>query len=97
MLGLKLFRISYNIFNQLLRLSNELKTFCPENMSMVEMSLRWILDHKEVSTIIPGASSPLHVKGNAEASTVPHLSEKLMVDLEGFYNTKVQKHIRGVY
>lgn len=78
-------------------LSNELKTFCPENMSMVEMSLRWILDHKEVSTIIPGASSPLHVKGNAESSMVPHLSEKLMVDLEGFYNTKVQKHIRGVY
>ncbi|KKM21352.1 hypothetical protein LCGC14_1636290 [marine sediment metagenome] len=78
-------------------LADELKTFCPEHMSMVEMSLRWILDHKEVSTIIPGASSPIHIKGNAIASNLPHLSEKLMSDLEAFYDNKVHKHIRGVY
>ena len=78
-------------------LADELKTFCPEHMSMAEMSLRWILDHKEVSTIIPGASSPRHIKGNAKASNLPHLSEKLMMELESFYHKKVHKHIRGVY
>lgn len=79
------------------KLSDELKTFCPETMSMVEMTLRWILDHKEVSTIIPGASSPKHIKANAKASSLPRLSEKLMTDLEAFYHKKVHKHIRGSY
>ncbi|MGB3143662.1 MAG: aldo/keto reductase [Maribacter sp.] len=79
------------------KLSEELKTLCPEELSMVEMSLRWILDHKEVSTIIPGASSPKHISGNAKASYVPQLSDKLMDDLAEFYHDKVKKHIRGAY
>lgn len=79
------------------KLSDKLKSFCPENFSMVEMSLRWILDHKEVSTIIPGASSPIHIKDNANVSKLEHLPEKLMIDLEAFYDKKVHKHIRGEY
>lgn len=79
------------------KLSDKLKSFCPENFSMVEMSLRWILDHKEVSTIIPGASSPIHIKDNANVSKLKQLPEKLMNDLEDFYHKKVHKHIRGEY
>lgn len=79
------------------KLSDELKTFCPKDMSMVELALRWILDHKEVSTIIPGASSPTHIYNNARVSDLPQLSKKLMSDLEAFYQNKVHKHIRGVY
>lgn len=79
------------------KLANELKTYSPEELSMVEMSLRWILDHKEVSTIIPGASSPMHIKGNAKASDVDSLPAKLMNDLMRFYEEKVHNHIRGVY
>ena len=79
------------------KLSEELKTLCLEELSMVEMSLRWILDHKEVSTIIPGASSPKHISGNAKASDVSPLSDKLMDDLAEFYHDKVKKHIRGAY
>ncbi len=80
-----------------IKLSDELKVFCPENMSLIEMSLRWILDHKEISTIIPGASSPKHICGNAKASNLTPLSEKLMIDLEEFYNKNIHNHIRGVY
>ncbi|WP_396601789.1 aldo/keto reductase [Algibacter sp. R77976] len=78
-------------------LSNELKSFCPEGMSLTELSLRWILDHKEVTTIIPGASSTSHVFQNANSSSLPQLSAQLMQDLKQFYNDKVHKHIRGVY
>jgi aryl-alcohol dehydrogenase-like predicted oxidoreductase len=80
-----------------IELSNELKTFCPEKISMSNMALRWILDHEEVTTIIPGASSPNHIKNNAEASLLSPLSEQLMDELETFYKEKVHKHIRGVY
>jgi aryl-alcohol dehydrogenase-like predicted oxidoreductase len=80
-----------------IKLSEELKALCPENMSIKEMSLRWILDHKEISTIIPGASSPRHIYENSKASNLPPLSEKLMNDLEEFYYKNIHDHIRGVY
>ena len=79
------------------KLSNELKVFCPEHLSMVDMSLRWILDHKEVTTIIPGASAAKHVLANAKASDLPSLSDELMNDLEAFYNKSIHSQIRGVY
>lgn len=79
------------------QLSDELKAFCPENLSLAEMSLRWILDHKAVTTVIPGASSSKQVVQNSKASNLPSLSDQLMHRLEGFYNEKVHSNIRGVY
>lgn len=84
-------------FNVGVELSNELKGFCPETISMSNMALRWILDHEEVSTIIPGASSPNHIQNNSKASSLPPLPKELMDELENFYKKKVYKHIRGVY
>ncbi|MBM1107019.1 aldo/keto reductase [Aurantibacter crassamenti] len=84
-------------FDTGVQLSDELKELCPADMNLVELSLRWILDHKEVSSIIPGASSPTHVYANAATSNLTALPEKLMRDLEEFYTNKVHKHIRGVY
>lgn len=78
-------------------LAEELKTFCPDGMSLAELSLRWILDHKEVTTIIPGASSTKHVIQNAKTSSLTSLSEEVIQYLKRFYNEKVHEHIRGVY
>lgn len=84
-------------FEKGVELTNELKELCPENMTLAEMSLRWILDHDEVSAIIPGASSPKHIAQNAKVSELPALSSELMRSLEDFYNQKVHSHIRGKY
>ena len=46
----------------------------PENMSLVEFALRWILDHPGVSTVIPGASSVEQAIANAKISDLPELS-----------------------
>ncbi len=78
-------------------LANALKEMLPEGTSMVQMALRWILDHKAVSTIIPGASSPVQAKGNAIVSDIAPLPEKLHEQLIEFYQTEVQEHIRGKY
>ena len=78
-------------------LSDELKSLCPDQLTLVEMSLRWILDHKEVTTIIPGASKVKHVSDNARASRLPPLSEQLHRDLSTFYANKVDHMIRGPY
>ena len=78
-------------------LSNELKKICPPELSMVAFALRWILDHKEVTTIIPGASSANQIKQNALVSSVPFLSSALMSELNDFYHSNIQQHIRGAY
>ncbi|AVR44572.1 aldo/keto reductase [Christiangramia fulva] len=84
-------------FEKGVELANELKEICPSTMNPTEMSLRWILDHEEVSTIIPGASSTKHIAGNARVSSLPSLSEDLKDRISRFYNEKVHDHIRGVY
>lgn len=61
------------------------------------MSLRWILDHDAVSTIIPGASSPEHIIRNTEISTIDSLSGELMSTLSSFYESEVKSYIRGAY
>lgn len=84
-------------FEKGVELSNELKQFCPADLSMVEMSLRWLLDHDAVTTIIPGASSPQQVYSNAKASELGSLSEQLKSDLSAYYNNSIHNYIRGVY
>ncbi len=84
-------------FEKGVELANQLKEFCPDNMSLTEMSLRWILDHKEVSTIIPGASSTKHISENARVSELSPLPESLKKELANFYQDKVHQHIRGKY
>lgn len=69
----------------------------PNNLSMVQLALRWILDHTAVSTIIPGASSPKQVISNAEVSHLQPLSPEIHAALIELYKTDIQNHIRGGY
>ncbi|WP_031427494.1 aldo/keto reductase [Flavimarina sp. Hel_I_48] len=84
-------------FKKGVELTNELKEKCPEAMSLAEMSLRWILDHDAVTTIIPGASSAKHIKENARASELKPLPEALMKELSEFYSKNVKQYVRGKY
>lgn len=60
-------------------------------------SLRWILDHPAVSTIIPGASRPMQVRANAAISDLPPLGADIHRRLAAFYQSDVAQHIRGPY
>jgi aryl-alcohol dehydrogenase-like predicted oxidoreductase len=78
-------------------LTDELKRYVPDNMTMAQMALRWILDHDAVSTIIPGASSPEQAKANTVAADLPPLPENLHTTFARFYKEQVAPNIRGVY
>lgn len=84
-------------FEKGVELADALKKFVPQNMNMVQMALRWLLDQKAVSTIIPGASSPEQAKNNALATSLEPLSSELHAKLEEFYASDVKEHIRGAY
>lgn len=78
-------------------LADEIKQHVPAGMTMAQMSLRWILDHSAVSSIIPGASSVKQARENAAVSQLPPLPDKVHQALEEIYFMKVEKHIRGPY
>ncbi|CAB1065944.1 Putative oxidoreducatse SCO7286 [Olavius sp. associated proteobacterium Delta 1] len=84
-------------FENGIELVEMIKGALPEEMSMVQLALRWILDHDAVSVIIPGASSPQQAKENAAISGIPPLSENLHRVLSGIYRNSIHDQIRGPY
>jgi aryl-alcohol dehydrogenase-like predicted oxidoreductase len=84
-------------FDKGVEFTNKLKSMKPESMSMVDFTLRWILDHEAVTTIIPGASRPDQVVSNVKAASFDALNEQLHNELLDFYQTSVHQFVRGAY
>ena len=84
-------------FEKGVELSDELKQFVPEGMTMAQMSLRWILDFPAVTTVIPGASSVAQVESNASASDLSPLNRETHKVISEFYDVRVKDNIRGPY
>ncbi|WP_417584063.1 aldo/keto reductase [Pelagibacterium sp.] len=76
-------------------LADELRGYVPEGQRMSLFALRWILDHKAVSTIIAGVSRPDQIGVNAEAGDLPELPDSVHEKLKAFYDEKVRPTIRG--
>ncbi len=85
-------------FEKGLELVNTIKRdILPDNLTMVQLALRWILDHQAVSSIIPGASSPKQVVSNAEVSKLQALLPEVHAALIDLYKAQIHSHIRGGY
>lgn len=64
---------------------------------MATWAIRWILDHPEVTTVIPGASRPSQVMTNLAASELPPLPATTMRQLRSLYDEEIRPLIRGHY
>lgn len=84
-------------FEKGVELAESLRDELPEGTSMAQWALRWILDHPEVTTVIPGASSPAQAASNAAASGLEHLSPDQHAKLRSFHDDAVAPYIRGPY
>lgn len=67
----------------------ELKSIVPEGLSMVELALRWILDHPAVSTVIPGASRVEQVLSNIAAAARPPLDNDTHQRIAELYSRRI--------
>ena len=76
-----------------LDLVETIRPWVPEDMSMAQMAMRWILDHSAVSTVIAGASRPDQARENARASALPPLPGALHRELADFYRRSVAPQI----
>jgi aryl-alcohol dehydrogenase-like predicted oxidoreductase len=77
-------------------LAEEIKGLLPEG-NLATQSIRWILDHPAITTVIPGASKVSQVQSNVAASSLPPLSAETHKQLRQLYDDKIKPQIRGVY
>lgn len=84
-------------FNRGVELSNELNWISEGRGNMSRAALRWILDHEEVSCVIPGFRTVKQVQDNLKALEVPSFSEDDKQRLSDFYSKNVHDFIRGAY
>ena len=83
-------------FKEGVKLSREITGLLPDER-MAQWSLRWILDHPEVTTVIPGATRIDQVKSNVSSSDLPQLTKAIHTKLRSFYDEKIKPAIRGHY
>lgn len=76
------------------RFAATIRTMLPDDR-MAQWALRWILDHPQVTTVIPGASKVAQVDSNVAVSGMPHLSADIHYDLRNLYDAEIRNKIRG--
>jgi len=72
---------------------DDLEQYVPEGYTLAEATLRWILDHDSVSTVIPGTTSSEHVRGNAAVSEVEPLPHRVHGAFRDVYESTVAEHV----
>lgn len=83
-------------FNEGIRLTKEIQSLLPDNRT-AQWALRWILDHPQVTTVIPGASKINQVNSNVESSDLDSLSSSTHQALRKLYDDEIKNQIRGHY
>lgn len=68
---------------------DEIRSLVPQNATMAQFALRWILMNDGVTTVIPGAKNAAQAKANAEASELPPLTDSAMEVLRELYLQKI--------
>jgi aryl-alcohol dehydrogenase-like predicted oxidoreductase len=76
--------------------AEKIKAILPDDKT-AQWALRWILDHPEVTTVIPGASKPSQVESNVAASSLSRLSPETHQQLRKLYDEEIRPAIRGHY
>ncbi|MGI4021358.1 MAG: aldo/keto reductase [Janthinobacterium lividum] len=81
-------------FNQGIKLAKDIGNLLPDER-MAQWAIRWILDHPQVTTVIPGASKVSQVNSNVESSGLLPLSAEIHQQLRKLYDDEIYDSIRG--
>jgi aryl-alcohol dehydrogenase-like predicted oxidoreductase len=83
-------------FNKGVALADGLKAILPPG-DMAQQSIKWILQHPAITTVIPGASKVSQAESNVAASALEDFDSRVMQKLSAYYNENIRPEIRGVY
>jgi aryl-alcohol dehydrogenase-like predicted oxidoreductase len=69
----------------------ELKTLFEGTGSLAQLALKWVLMFDEVSTVIPGASSPEQLDSNLKVSAIQAFTQHQMNGVKNIYEKYIKK------
>lgn len=75
----------------------EIRALVPENATMAQTALRWILMFDAVTCVIPGAKNPSQAEDNANASQLPAFTRDQMQIVEDVYNKYVRHPVHYMW
>ena len=81
-------------FNQGLKVVEILKGLLPNNFSLTDLALKWILMHDEVTVAIPGAKNSSQVQTNVHASELEDISS-LMPKINLIYDEFIKPAVQN--
>ncbi|WP_071396412.1 aldo/keto reductase [Bacillus tuaregi] len=84
-------------FQKGVELADQLKWIGEGRPTMASAALRWILDQKEITAVIPGFKNLKQVEDNLVALNTKPFSDEEKQNIQRFYNEKVKDFIRGPY
>ena len=65
--------------------------------NLAQQSIKWILSHPAITTVIPGASRAQQVESNMAAAALPAYTEETMQALSTLYQRQIRPKIRGKF
>jgi len=67
------------------------------NRELADVALKYILEHDEVSCVIPGASRADQIERNVKSSDAPNLTQKEMDIIKGVYDKYIRKSVHHMW
>ncbi|WP_344615562.1 aldo/keto reductase [Dactylosporangium salmoneum] len=67
----------------------------PDDATMAQFALRWIIDHPAVSVVIPGARNGEQARGNAAAAELPSLTPEAHAAVREVYDGLLRESVHG--
>ncbi|PRD45031.1 aldo/keto reductase [Sphingobacterium haloxyli] len=83
-------------FEKGIELLEEIRSILPEG-NLAQQSIKWILQHPAITTVIPGASKVEQVQSNIAAAQQPDLDDDTLQKLKKRYTERIRPEIRGKY
>ncbi|MEL6941139.1 MAG: aldo/keto reductase [Bacteroidota bacterium] len=76
---------------------DKLKSIFPNQENLAPTALKWILQHQEVSCIIPGASKLEHLISNISASELASLSNTEITQMNSVYEQYIKAQVHHLW
>ncbi|MEH6405949.1 MAG: aldo/keto reductase [Leeuwenhoekiella sp.] len=80
-----------------LKAVEELKNLFPDTKNLAPLALKWILNFKEISCIIPGASKIDHVKSNLSIYDLPELTAIQIEEMNTIYKKYIKPEVHQLW
>jgi aryl-alcohol dehydrogenase-like predicted oxidoreductase len=76
-----------------LEIVQKLRELVPQDATMAQLALRWILMFDAVTCAIPGGKRPSQVEDNARASDLPPLTDAVMDKVRQLYDSRLRAQV----